>query len=61
LSLAIVKPPIDPGPYREFLFYPRRRDSDGAALWLREVVFAIGRDLDTRSNGTRRRQIRRAR
>lgn len=59
LSLAIVKSPIDPGPYQEFLFYPRRRDGDEAARWLRDIVLAIGRDVDTR--GPRRRRIRRAR
>jgi DNA-binding transcriptional LysR family regulator len=52
LSLAIVKPPIDPGPYQELLFYPRRRDSDGAALWLREVVLALGRQLAKRGPST---------
>jgi len=56
LSLAIVKPPIDPGPYQEFLFYPRRRDGDNAARWLRDIVLAIGWDVDTR--GTRRRRER---
>ena len=61
LSLAIVQPPLDPGPYHEFLFYPRRRERDEAALWLREVVLAIGRGVETRSAGTRRRRIRGAR
>jgi DNA-binding transcriptional LysR family regulator len=61
LSLAIVKPPVDPGPYHEFLFYPKRRDRDRAALWLRELVLAIGRDVDTRGRGTRRLRIHPAR
>jgi DNA-binding transcriptional LysR family regulator len=55
LSLAIVKPPIDQGSYQEFLFYPRRRDGDGATLWLRDIVLAIGRDVDTRGTRHRRR------
>jgi hypothetical protein len=49
--------PFDPGPYEEFLFYPRRRDGDGAARWLRDIFLAIGKDID--GQGTRRRQIRR--
>ena len=57
LSLAIVKPPIDAGPYQEFLFYPRRRDGDEAARWLRDIVLAIGGDVDKRR--TRRRRARR--
>ncbi|WP_394835854.1 LysR family transcriptional regulator [Pendulispora rubella] len=54
LSLAIVKPPIDPGPYQEFLFYPRRRDGDGAARWLHDIVLAIGRDVDAPTRRRRR-------
>jgi DNA-binding transcriptional LysR family regulator len=42
LSLAIVKPPIDPGTYQEFLFYPRRREGDAASRWLRDIVIEIG-------------------
>lgn len=41
LSLAIVKPPIDPGPYQELLFYPERRAGDAAAQWLRGILVAI--------------------
>jgi DNA-binding transcriptional LysR family regulator len=55
LSLAIVKPPIDAGPYQEFLFYPRRRDGDQAARWLRDIVLAIGGDVD--APRTRRRRV----
>jgi DNA-binding transcriptional LysR family regulator len=54
LSLAIVKPPIDPGTYQEFLFYPRRREGDAAAQWLRDIVIDIGRDVD--AGATRRRR-----
>jgi DNA-binding transcriptional LysR family regulator len=59
LSLAIVKPPIDPGTYQEFLFYPRRREGDAASQWLRDIVIAIGRDLD--AGGIRRRPARKFR
>jgi DNA-binding transcriptional LysR family regulator len=44
LSLAIVKPPIDQGAYQEFLFYPRQRDGDGAARWLRDILLEVTRD-----------------
>jgi DNA-binding transcriptional LysR family regulator len=53
LSLAIVRPPIDPGTYQEFLFYPRRREGDAASRWLRDIVIDIGRGVDA---GTRRPQ-----
>lgn len=52
LSLAIVKPPVDAGPYPEFVFYPRRQGDQGAE-WLREIIMEIGREVGTR--GTRRR------
>lgn len=58
LSLAIVTPPIDPGTYQEFLFYPRRRDADAASRWLRNIVLDIGRGIDAvaiRRRGGRRR------
>ncbi|APR88408.1 Transcriptional regulator, LysR family protein [Minicystis rosea] len=63
LSLAIVKPPIDPGPYQEFAFTPQRSDGDGAARWLRDVVMTIGRDVDALRVGghglPRRQHLRR--
>jgi DNA-binding transcriptional LysR family regulator len=46
LSLAVVKPPIDPGTHREFLFYPRRREGDAASRWLRDIVIDIGKGVD---------------
>jgi DNA-binding transcriptional LysR family regulator len=46
LSLAIVRPPIDPGTYQEFLFFPRRRDGDAASRWLRDIVIDIGKGVD---------------
>jgi DNA-binding transcriptional LysR family regulator len=45
LSLSVLRPPIDPGEYTEFLFYPRRRQNDPASLWLREIVIEIGKRL----------------
>jgi DNA-binding transcriptional LysR family regulator len=59
LSLAIVKPPIDPGSYEEFLFFPQRRDSDAAAQWLRDIVLAIGSEVDDNTRGPSRRRRRR--
>lgn len=56
LSLAIVKPPIDPGTYQEFLFYPRRRDGDAASQWLRGIVIEIGKDIE--ASASRRRRSR---
>jgi DNA-binding transcriptional LysR family regulator len=53
LSLAVLRPPIDPGEYQEFLLYPRRRQRDPASLWLREIVMEIGKRLD-RGGGVRR-------
>lgn len=43
LSLRVLRPPIDPGSYQEFVFYPRRRQRDPAALWLRELMLDAGR------------------
>jgi DNA-binding transcriptional LysR family regulator len=59
LSLAIVRPPIDPGTYQEFLFYPRRRECDAACRWLRDIVIDIGRRID--AGAIRRRRGRTSR
>ena len=56
LSLAIVRPPIDPGTYQEFLFYPRRREDDAASRWLRDIIIEIGRGVDARAIRRRRRR-----
>jgi DNA-binding transcriptional LysR family regulator len=56
LSLAIVKPPIDPGTYQEFLFYPQRREADAASRWLRDIVLDVGKGVD--SDPIRRRRGR---
>ena len=58
LSLAVVKPPIDPGTYQEFLFYSQRREADAASRWLRDVVIDIGRGVD--ASLSRRRRGRRS-
>jgi DNA-binding transcriptional LysR family regulator len=49
LSLAVLDPPIDPGKYAEFLFYPRRGLEDPASIWLRKLVIEIGERLDLRA------------
>jgi DNA-binding transcriptional LysR family regulator len=46
LSLAILEPPIAPGTYQEFMFYPRVRESDVASRWLRDIVIDIGKRVD---------------
>jgi DNA-binding transcriptional LysR family regulator len=51
LGLAIVEPPIDPGTYQEFLFYPRRCEGDAASRWLRDIVIDIGKGVDARATG----------
>ncbi len=61
LSLAIVRPPIDPGIYQEFLFYPRRREGDAASRWLRDLVIDIGRRVDAGAIRHRRGRNIRAR
>lgn len=62
LSLAVLRPPVDPGVYQEFLFYPRRRQTDRGALWLRDIVVGIGARLETRGlNAANHRQRIRAR
>jgi DNA-binding transcriptional LysR family regulator len=55
LSLAIVKPPIAPGTYQEFLFYPRVREGDIASRWLRDIVIDIGKRVDAHASRRRRR------
>jgi DNA-binding transcriptional LysR family regulator len=48
LSLILLRPPIDPGTYQEFLFYPVRRQRDQASLWLHGLVTEIGRRINNR-------------
>jgi DNA-binding transcriptional LysR family regulator len=42
LSLRLVPPPLDPGTYQEYLFYPRRTMKDPASIWLRKLILKIG-------------------
>ena len=48
LSLALLRPPIDPGTYQEYVFYPRRAAEDLASIWLRKVTLEIGPQLRQR-------------
>jgi DNA-binding transcriptional LysR family regulator len=38
LSLTLLRPPLDPGEYREYMLHPRRMANDPASLWLRRLV-----------------------
>jgi DNA-binding transcriptional LysR family regulator len=40
LGLTMLRPPIDPGTYQEYLFHPRRMTHDPASLWLRQLLTA---------------------
>ena len=48
LSLAVLRPPIDPGTYQECLFFPQRRQRDAASLWLRGMVMDVGKRVEIR-------------
>jgi DNA-binding transcriptional LysR family regulator len=39
--IAIVTPPLDPGWFDEFLFYPARTESDPASIWFRELILTL--------------------
>src|SRR5216683_5434649 len=45
LSLDVLRPPIDPGEYQEYLFYPRRARQDPSSIWLRKLAAEIGQRL----------------
>lgn len=45
LSLTLLRPPIDPGEYQEYLFHPRRLAQDPACIWLRKLTLDIGKQL----------------
>jgi DNA-binding transcriptional LysR family regulator len=55
LSLAILRPPIDPGTYQESLYFPQRRQRDAASLWLRDIVIELGRRIEVRGLSASRR------
>jgi DNA-binding transcriptional LysR family regulator len=46
LSLAVLRPPIDPGEYQEFLFHPRRALQDPASIWLQNLALELRDQLD---------------
>jgi len=46
LSLVVLHPPIDPGEYQEFLFYPLRAAQDPASVWLRKLTIGVIESLD---------------
>jgi DNA-binding transcriptional LysR family regulator len=46
LSLGMLRPPIDPGEYREYLFHPRRTAQDPASIWLRKLTLEIGEQIE---------------
>jgi DNA-binding transcriptional LysR family regulator len=48
LPVVVLRPPIDPGTYQEFVLHPCRLQRDPASLWLQEVVVEIGRRIDRR-------------
>jgi DNA-binding transcriptional LysR family regulator len=50
LGLIAVSPPVDPGKYEEFMFYPARARVDRGSIWLRKHVIEIGRTLDRRKH-----------
>jgi len=45
LSLSMASPPINPGDYREQLFFPLRTEEDPASIWLRDLIVRVVRDL----------------
>ena len=45
LGLLAVSPPLDPGHFDEFMFFPTRLVADPGALWLRAHVREVARTL----------------
>ena len=39
--IAVVAPPVDPGWFDEFLFYPARTELDPASIWFRDLILAL--------------------
>lgn len=46
LGLRSITPPIDPGTFDEFMFYPTRTRIDPGSVWFRKLVVEIGHGLD---------------
>jgi DNA-binding transcriptional LysR family regulator len=49
LKLVIVRPPLEPGEYQEYLLYPRRAVSDPGSIWLRRIAREIGAQIEGKS------------
>jgi DNA-binding transcriptional LysR family regulator len=45
LSLIAVKPPLDPGVDRQYMFHPTRAHVDPGSIWLRKLVLEIAQAL----------------
>jgi DNA-binding transcriptional LysR family regulator len=46
LSLSVLRPAIDPGEYREYLYHPCRAAKDPASIWLRRLALDTGKHLN---------------
>lgn len=46
LKLAMIRPPIEPGEYQEYLLYPRRAVNDRGSIWLRSIAREIGAQIE---------------
>jgi DNA-binding transcriptional LysR family regulator len=46
LSLATVRPPLDPGIDEQYMFYPTQAQMDPASIWLRNIMLGIGRQME---------------
>ncbi|MBZ5604457.1 MAG: LysR family transcriptional regulator [Acidobacteriia bacterium] len=53
LLLMMVRPPVDPGIYEEFLFHPSRAEADPGSIWLRNHVLKVGSALNRNQGGAR--------
>ena len=52
LSLTTVTPPLDPGINKQFMFYPTRAQMDPGAIWLRNIMLGIGREMERTTRKT---------
>lgn len=46
LALRALTPPVDPGTFDEFMFFPTRAQVDPGSVWLRAHVLEVGRALN---------------
>jgi hypothetical protein len=53
LSLTTIVPPLDPGIDEQFMFYPTRAQMDPGSIWFRNMMLAVGRELDMPKRKTR--------